>query len=113
MRPARIDAGRAIREVADIDEYIGQRRCAIIVKCRAEISRAAADGAGVAVGAGAGAVIGAIMGGKSGAAKGAVLGGAAGTGAVMATRGEEVRLEAGTEVPARLAAPLAIQIRLH
>ena len=71
------------------------------------------DATKIGVGAGAGAVIGAVVGGKSGAAKGAVLGGAAGTGAVMATRGKEVRLEPGTDIPVRLAAPLSIRVRVR
>ena len=71
------------------------------------------DATKVGVGAGAGAVIGGLLGGKAGAAKGAAIGGAAGTGAVLATRGKEVRLEPGTEVPARLAAPLAVRVRLR
>ena len=60
----------------------------------------------------AGAVIGAVVGGKSGAAKG-VDGGAAGTGVVVATRGKEVRLDPGTDIPVRLAAPLSIRVRVQ
>jgi hypothetical protein len=71
------------------------------------------DATKVGVGAGAGAVIGGLLGGKSGALKGAAIGGAAGTGAVMATRGKEVRLEPGTELPAKLTAPLSVRVRLH
>ena len=37
-----------------------------------------------------------ILGGGSGAAKGAVIGGAAGTGVVLATRGEEVTLSSAS-----------------
>jgi hypothetical protein len=70
------------------------------------------DATKIGIGAGAGAVIGAVVGGKSGAAKGAAIGGAAGTGAVIATRGKEVRLEAGTDIPVRLAAPLSIRVRV-
>ena len=44
---------------------------------------------------------------------GAVIGGAAGTGAVVATRGKEVRLEPGTDIPVRLAAPLSIRVRVE
>jgi hypothetical protein len=48
--------------------------------------------AGIVAGAaGAGAVIGAIADGKKGAGLGALLGGGAGTGAVLATKGEELR----------------------
>jgi hypothetical protein len=43
--------------------------------------------------AGIGAAIGAIAGGKGGAAKGAVIGGAAGTGTVLATKGQEVQFD--------------------
>lgn len=71
------------------------------------------DATKVGVGAGAGAVIGGLLGGKSGALKGAAIGGAAGTGAVMATRGKEVRIEPGTELPATLSAPLSVRVRLH
>ena len=45
--------------------------------------------------------------------KGAVIGGAAGTGAVVATRGKEVRFESGTNIPVRLAAPLSIRVRVQ
>ena len=71
------------------------------------------DATKIGIGAGAGAVIGAVVGGKSGAAKGAVIGGAAGTGVVVATRGKEVRLEPGTDIPVRLAAPLSIRVRVQ
>lgn len=47
-------------------------------------------------GAGAGLIIGAIVDGKKGAAIGTAVGAAAGTGAVLATRGKEVQLPAGT-----------------
>jgi hypothetical protein len=68
------------------------------------------DATKVGVGAGVGAAIGGILGGGSGAAKGAAIGGAAGTGAVLATRGREVRLGAGDAVEAHLSAPLAVQV---
>lgn len=70
------------------------------------------DATKIAVGAGAGAVVGAILGGGSGAAKGAAIGGAGGTGVVLATRGEEVRLGAGADVSTRLEAPLTIRVKL-
>ena len=41
-------------------------------------------------GAGVGAVIGAIAGGGKGAATGAAIGGGGGTGAVLATRGDDL-----------------------
>src|SRR5437867_5428291 len=57
-------------------------------------------------GAGAGAVVGAIVDGKEGAAKGALVGAGAGTGAVLATRGKEVTLPAGSRWRVRLLRPL-------
>jgi hypothetical protein len=69
------------------------------------------DATKIGVGAGAGALIGGILGGGGGAAKGAAIGGAAGTGAVLATRGKEVRLEPGTPVSATLASPLTVRLR--
>jgi hypothetical protein len=68
------------------------------------------DATKIAVGAGAGAAIGALLGGGDGAAKGAAIGGAGGTGAVLATRGEEVRLGSGANVTTRLTAPLTLRI---
>jgi len=59
------------------------------------------------IGAGAGAVIGGIAGGGKGAAIGAVVGG---TGAVVATKGKEVRLAAGSTVTTRLRGPLTLQV---
>jgi len=58
--------------------------------------------------AGAGAVVGAIVDGKSGAAKGALVGGAAGTGVVLATRGQEVSIPAGSRWRVRLVRPLVV-----
>jgi hypothetical protein len=52
--------------------------------------------------AAAGAVIGAITGGGKGALKGTAIGGAAGGAAVLATRGVEVELAAGTRVSVKL-----------
>lgn len=47
-----------------------------------------------------------------GAAKGAAIGGAAGTGVVLSTRGKEVRLDPGTNLSVRLAAPVTIRVPL-
>jgi Tfp pilus assembly protein PilF len=66
------------------------------------------DAAKIGIGAAAGAVLGEVIGGSAG--KGAVIGGAAGTGLVLATKGKEVELAAGAEVPVALAAPLAVTI---
>lgn len=70
------------------------------------------DATKIGIGAGAGAAIGAIVGGGSGAAKGAVIGGAAGTGAVLATKGKEVRLGPGANVTTRLTAPVTIRVKI-
>lgn len=69
------------------------------------------DATKVGIGAAAGAAVGAILGGGSGAAKGAAIGGAGGTGVVLATRGEEVRLGPGADVTTRLTAPLNVRIK--
>jgi hypothetical protein len=66
------------------------------------------DAAKIGIGAAAGAVLGEVIGGD--AAKGAVIGGAAGTGVVLATKGKQVELAAGAELPVSLAAPLAVTI---
>jgi hypothetical protein len=68
------------------------------------------DAAKIGVGAVGGAIVGGILGGGSGAAKGAVIGGAAGTGVVLATRGEDVTLAKGTILAASLASPLIVRV---
>ena len=70
------------------------------------------DATKIAIGAGAGAAIGALLGGGDGAAKGAAIGGAGGTGAVLATRGKEVRLGPGADVSTRLTAPLTVRVKM-
>jgi len=69
------------------------------------------DAKKIGIGAGIGAAIGAIAGGGGGAAKGAAIGGAAGTGAVLATRGKEVELAAGTEIAATTANAVTVETR--
>ena len=59
-------------------------------------------------GAGAGALVGAIADGKEGAAKGALVGAGAGTGVVLATKGKEVSIPAGSRWRVRLTRPLAV-----
>jgi hypothetical protein len=81
------------------------------------ISRQAAatkrkDATKVGIGAGAGAVIGAIAGGGKGAAIGSAVGAGAGAGVVMATRGDEVHLPAGTVVTTKLTSPLTVLVPL-
>jgi hypothetical protein len=68
------------------------------------------DATKIGAGAGIGAVIGGIVGGGKGAAKGAAIGGAAGTGAVLATRGKEVELSSGTDLPATLASAATVRV---
>ena len=68
------------------------------------------DATKIGAGAGIGAVIGGIVGGGKGAAKGAAIGGAAGTGAVLATRGKEVELATGTDLPATLASAATVRV---
>ena len=50
------------------------------------------------------------MGGGDGAAKGAAIGGAGGTGVVLATRGKEVRLGAGTPLSIKLSQALTVRV---
>ena len=68
------------------------------------------DATKIGVGAIGGAIVGGILGGGSGAAKGAAIGGAAGTGVVLATRGEQVNLAKGTALAASLASPLTVRV---
>ena len=70
----------------------------------------AKDARNIGIGAGAGAVIGGIIGGRKGAGIGAAVGGAGGTGMVLATKGDEVRLPAGTAITTRLADPLVVEV---
>lgn len=69
------------------------------------------DATKIGVGAGAGAVIGGILGGGDGAAKGAAIGGAAGTGAVLATRGKDLKLAPGTNIATTLTAPVTVRVK--
>jgi hypothetical protein len=71
------------------------------------------DATKVGIGAGAGAIVGGILGGGSGAATGAAIGGAAGTGVVLATKGEEVRLGPGADATSQLTAPLTVRVRIE
>lgn len=72
-----------------------------------------ADAAKIGIGAGVGAVLGGVLGGGSGAAKGAAIGGAAGTGAVLATKGREVTVAAGTQLTATLADAYETRVRVQ
>jgi hypothetical protein len=68
------------------------------------------DAAKIGAGAAGGAIVGGIVGGGDGAAKGAAIGGGAGTGVVLATRGKEVSLPAGTPLSVKLTAPLTVRV---
>jgi hypothetical protein len=59
------------------------------------------------IGAGVGAIVGGIAGGGSGAAIGAVVGGA---GTVLATKGDEVQVPAGTVVPVLVQEGLTVRV---
>jgi hypothetical protein len=54
-------------------------------------------------------LVGAIVGGKKGAAIGTAVGGGAGTGVVLATRGEELVLPEGTPITTRLLASVTVE----
>ena len=69
------------------------------------------DATKIGAGAGIGAIVGGIVGGGDGAAKGAAIGGAAGTGAVLATRGRDVKLQPGADINATLASPVDVTVR--
>ena len=71
------------------------------------------DATKVGVGAGVGAAIGGLLGGGSGAAKGAAIGGAAGAGTVLATRGRDVNLPAGSEVNTTLSSSFEVRVELE
>ncbi len=68
------------------------------------------DAAVIGGSAGVGALVGGIIGGKKGAAIGAAVGGAGGTGVVLATKGEEIKLPVGTEVNVRLDSEIVLQL---
>jgi len=70
------------------------------------------DAAVIGGAAGVGAIVGGIIGGKKGAAIGAGVGGAGGTGVVLGTKGEEVRLSVGAKVNVRLDDPIVIQLEM-
>lgn len=102
-------AMRFNRLVVDDDQYeFGSAPIAFV----AEATKGE-DATKIGLGAGAGAAIGALLDGASGATKGAVLGGAAGTGAVLLTRGDEVRLAAGHALETRLTSALPVRVPIR
>lgn len=68
------------------------------------------DAKKIGIGAGAGAVLGAIAGGKKGTAIGSAVGAGGGTGVVLATKGREVRVPAGSVVTAKLLSAVTVQV---
>lgn len=68
------------------------------------------DATKVGIGAGAGALIGAIAGGGKVAAIGSAVGAGAGGGVVLATRGDEVHVPAGTVVTTKLTEAVTVRI---
>jgi hypothetical protein len=94
--------------------HVGEEQYDIATAATTHVAEATKgeDATKIGIGAGAGAAIGAILGGGSGAAKGAAIGGAAGTGAVLATKGKEVRLGPGANVTTSLSAPLTIRVKI-
>jgi hypothetical protein len=89
--------------------YLGPER----LDMRVSVSAIEGNEGGSSTGkkAGIGAAIGGILGGILGGAKGAIIGVAVGGGgAVVASRGEDVELPAGTIVLVRLNRPLVVPV---
>ncbi len=91
------------------DERVGIESATIT---REAASTKGKDAKKVGIPAAGGAVLGAIIGGGKGAAIGTAVGGGVGAAAVMSTRGEEVRIPAGTSFNIRLREPLTVRVRL-
>jgi hypothetical protein len=68
------------------------------------------DAKTIGIPAAGGAIVGGIIAGKKGAAIGGVAGGGAGTAVVLSTRGEEVRLAAGTSINSRLSDAVTVRV---
>lgn len=115
VNPGRVKGRAAISlELTEINTTDGQR---VDVRTDTYRNEAASgkkgDIAKVGAGAAIGAIIGAMAGGGKGAAVGAGVGGAAGGGAVLATKGEEVRLTAETRLTFRLAENVTLTEKLN
>ena len=113
--PGRVKGRAAISlELTEINTTDGQRVDIRTDTYRSEAaSGAKGDAAKVGAGAVIGAVIGAIAGGGKGAAIGAGVGGAAGGGAVLATKGEDVRLTSETRLTFRLTENVTLTEKLN
>lgn len=113
-RPGRVKGrGRIAFRFTSVDVPGDAERLPIRTETISRIAEATKkeDAAKIGGGAAGGAIIGGILGGGDGAAKGAAIGGAAGTGVVLATRGDDVRLNPGTALSTRLAEPLTVRVR--
>ena len=115
VNPGRVKGRAAISlELTEINTTDGQR-----VDIRTDTYRNEAasgkkgDVAKVGAGAAIGAIIGAIAGGGKGAAIGAGVGGTAGGGAVLATKGEDVRLTSETRLTFRLTENVTLTEKLN
>jgi len=95
-----------------VDTHSGPEHMSTETITREAGSTKGKDATKIGIGAGAGAIIGGIVGGGSGAATGAAIGGGAGTATVLATKGDEVSLPAGTPVAVTLTAPLTIRVQV-
>ncbi len=95
---------------ADDSERLAIQTRPIVLEASGSESK---DAKTIGIPAAAGAVIGGILGGGKGAAAGAAIGGGAGSAVVLTTRGDEVRLAAGTPVALRLERPLTFQVRVQ
>jgi hypothetical protein len=96
-----------------VDLHSGPEHMSTETITREASSTKGKDATKIGIGAGAGAIIGGIVGGGSGAATGAAIGGGAGTATVLATKGDEVSLPAGTPVTVTLTAPLTIRVQVR
>jgi hypothetical protein len=94
-------------ELTLADEQYDMRTDAISRRAPATKAK---DAKTIGIPAAGGAIVGGIIGGKKGAAIGGAAAGGAGTAVVLSTRGQEVRLAAGTTVTARLSEPLAVRV---
>ncbi len=109
-RPSGRVKGRAYLSLAFTEITVGGRTYPVATR-RIGVLAPATHGKDAKIiggGVGAGALVGALVDGKGGAAKGAVVGAGAGTGVVLATKGKEVTLPAGSRWRVRLARPLVV-----
>ena len=96
--PGRVKGKAAMSLV--LTDLVGQKSYAITTDPFSAQAGAETKQNALKVGGGAaiGAIIGAIAGGKKGAATGAAVGGGAGTAAVLATRGQQLKIESEQKV---------------